>query len=111
LVKTLNACGVTELVLDPGTFAKEGLADTVNNFTMLRRAACKGDEELAGYPLLGVPMVAWADKGDMAEDLVKWQEAYIASTLIVRYADVLVMHGADGWSLLPINSAQTKHLH
>ena len=25
----------------------------------------------------------------------------MASMLIVRYADVLVMHGNDGWSLLP----------
>ena len=68
---------------------------------MLRRAATKGGEELAGLPLLGVPMVAWQDKGETAEDLIKWREAYVASMLLVRYADVLVMHGNDGWSLLP----------
>jgi acetyl-CoA decarbonylase/synthase complex subunit gamma len=96
------AYGVTDLVLDPGTFTNEGLPDTINNFTMLRRAACKGGEELAGFPLMGVPMVAWVDRGETAEDLIKWRESYLASMLIVRYADVLVMHGADGWSLLPI---------
>lgn len=101
LVKTLLAYGVTELVLDPGTFNNEGLGDTLNNFTMLRRAACKGGEELAGFPLMGVPMVAWVDKGDVADEIVKWKEAYLASMLVVRYADVLVMHGTDGWSLLP----------
>jgi acetyl-CoA decarbonylase/synthase complex subunit gamma len=101
LAKTLIAYGVTDLVLDPGTFMNEGLVDTLNNFTMLRRAACKGGEELAGLPLMGIPMVAWVDKGETAEDLIKWREAYIASMLIVRYADVLVMHGNDGWSLLP----------
>jgi acetyl-CoA decarbonylase/synthase complex subunit gamma len=95
------AYGVTDLVLDPGTFANDGLPDTINNFTMLRRAACKGGEELAGFPLLGVPMVAWVDKGDTAEDLIKWREAYLASMLIVRYADVMIIHGNDGWSLLP----------
>ncbi len=101
LVKTLLAYGVEDLVLDPGTFANEGLADTLNNFTMLRRAACKAGEELAGFPLMGVPMVAWLGKGEAADEIVKWREAHLAAMLIVRYADVLVMHGDDGWSLLP----------
>ena len=101
LAKTLMNYGVKDVVLDPGTFINEGLPDTINNFTMLRRAATKGGEELAGLPLLGVPMVAWQDKGETAEDLIKWREAYVASMLVVRYADVLVMHGNDGWSLLP----------
>ena len=101
LAKTLMAYGVQDLVLDPGTFMNEGLADTLNNFTMLRRASCKAGEELAGFPLMGVPMVAWMDKGETADEVVKWREAHLAAMLIVRYADVLVMHGADGWSLLP----------
>jgi len=102
LAKTLMAYGITDIVLDPGTFPNEGLPDTINNFTMLRRAATKSGDELAGLPLLGVPMVAWVDKGDTADDLIKWREAYVASMLIVRYADVLIMHGNDGWSLLPM---------
>jgi acetyl-CoA decarbonylase/synthase complex subunit gamma len=102
LVKTLIAYGVQDLVLDPGTFLNEGLADTLNNFTMLRRATCKGGEELAGFPLMGVPMVAWLNKGEMADEILKWREATIAGMLIVRYADVMVMHGNDGWALLPV---------
>ncbi len=101
IAKTLINYGVKDVVLDPGTFINEGLADTINNFTMLRRAATKQGDELAGLPLMGVPMVAWVDKGDTAEDLLKWREAYVASMLVVRYADVLVMHGDNGWSLLP----------
>ncbi len=101
LVKTLTIYGVKDLVLDPGTFTNEGLGTTLNNFTMLRRAACKAGEELAGYPLMGVPMVAWVGKGEAADEIVKWREAYLASMLVVRYADLLVMHGSDGWSLLP----------
>ena len=89
-------------MLDPGTFANEGLQDTINNFTMLRRAAYKAGEELAGLPLLGIPMVAWANKGETADDLIKWRESYIASMLVVRYADALILHGNDGWSLLPL---------
>lgn len=101
LSKTLLAYGVEDLVLDPGTFTNEGLSDTLNNFTMLRRAACKNGEELAGFPLLGIPMVAWAEKDETADEIVKWREAYLAGMLIVRYADALIMHETDGWALLP----------
>jgi acetyl-CoA decarbonylase/synthase complex subunit gamma len=101
LAKTLLAYGVQDLVLDPGTFLNEGLSDTLNNFTMLRRAACKSGEELAGFPLMGVPMVAWMNRGEAADEIVKWREACLAAMLIVRYADVLVMHETDGWALLP----------
>ncbi|HEX9262314.1 MAG TPA: acetyl-CoA decarbonylase/synthase complex subunit gamma, partial [Candidatus Bathyarchaeia archaeon] len=101
LSKTLIVYGVENLVLDPGTFTNDGLPDTINNFTMLRRAACKEGEELAGFPLLGVPMAAWLDKGEAADEIVKWREAYLAGMLITRFADVLIIHGADGWSLLP----------
>jgi len=101
LAKTLIAYGVEDLVLDPGTFPDEGLADTLNNFTMLRRAATKGGEELAGFPLIGVPMAVWASKGEAADEIVKWREAYLAGMLIVRYADILIIHETDGWALLP----------
>jgi acetyl-CoA decarbonylase/synthase complex subunit gamma len=101
LAKTMIAYGVEDLVLDPGTFPDDGLADTINNFTMLRKAACKGGEELAGLPLLGAPLTAWVGKGEAAEEIIKWREAYLAGMLITRYADLLIMHGLDGWSLLP----------
>jgi acetyl-CoA decarbonylase/synthase complex subunit gamma len=101
LAKTLLAYGVEDLVLDPGTFTGDGLADTLNNFTMLRRAACKNGEELAGFPLMGVPMVAWMDRGEAADEIVKWREAWLAGMLIVRYADVIIVHETDGWALLP----------
>lgn len=102
LAKTLMAYGVQDLVLDPGTFLNEGLTDTINNFTMLRRAATKFGDELAGFPLMAVPMVAWANKGDSAKEIVEWREATTAAMLTVRYADIMVMHGTDGWALLPI---------
>ena len=101
LTKTILAYGVKDLVLDPGTFINEGLGTTLNNFTMLRRSACKNGEELSGFPIMGVPMTAWVGKGEAADEIIKWKEAYLASMLIVRYADIIVMHGNDGWSLLP----------
>jgi acetyl-CoA decarbonylase/synthase complex subunit gamma len=101
LTKTLLEYGVGDLVLDPGTFPSDGLASTLNNFTMIRRAACKRGDELLGFPLIGVPMVAWMEKGEAPEEIAKWREAYLAVMLIVRFADIIIMHGIDGWSLLP----------
>jgi len=102
LVKTLQNYGVQDLVLDPGTFSGEGLADTLNNFTMIRRAACKRGDELCGFPLMGVPMVAWMNKEQVPEESAKWQEAYTAAMLITRFADVMIVHNTDGWALLPL---------
>ena len=101
LVKTLLEYGVEDLVLDPGTFTDEGLADTLNNFTMLRKAAIKESDELLGFPLLGVPLTVWIDH-EAAPEVAIWNETWLASMLIIRFADVLIMHSLDGWSQLPL---------
>lgn len=103
LVKTLVEYGVEDLVLDPGTFVGDGLADTLNNFTMIRRAGCKRGDALFGFPLLGVPMTAWMDKGENPDEITKWREAYAAAMLVVRFADAVVMHDVNGWALLPVS--------
>jgi len=101
LTRTLLEYGVEDLVLDPGTIAADGLSTTLNNFTMIRRAACKRGDELLGFPLIGVPMVAWQNRGEVAMEIAKWKEACLATLLIMRFADVLILHSTDGWSLLP----------
>lgn len=100
LARTLSEYGIDELVLDPGTFAESGLSSTIRNFTVIRTEACRNYDELFGFPLLGVPMTVWAG-GEMSEDIVKWREAVMASVLLSRYADLLIMHSLDGWVLLP----------
>jgi len=100
LTKTLVEYGVQDLVLDAGTFPNEGLTDTISNLTMIRRAACKRGDELLGFPIMGVPLTAWLERADVAE-VNMWNEAYIAAMLINRYADVLIIHSAEGWVLLP----------
>lgn len=100
MVKTLTDYGVEDLVLDPGTFLDPGLEDTINNFTLIRRAACKEGDALLGFPLIGAPIVAWAEYGDVPE-IATWKEACLAAMLITRYADLIVMHSLEGWSLLP----------
>jgi acetyl-CoA decarbonylase/synthase complex subunit gamma len=101
LVKTMNEYGVKDLVLDPGTFPTEGLGDTINNFTMIRRAACTIGDELLGYPIIGTPIVAWTEP-TKSPTVNAWNEAYAASMLVTRYADLLIMHGTEGWALLPL---------
>ncbi len=101
LVKTLNEYGIEDLVLDPGTFTSAGLGDTINNFTMIRRAACSMGDELLGYPLIGTPIVAWTEPAN-SPTVNAWKEAYVASMLVTRYADILIMHGTEGWALLPL---------
>jgi len=101
LTRTLLEYGVSDLVIDPGTFTDEGLADTVNNFTMIRRAAIRDDDELLDFPIMGVSLTAWiGHEGD--PEVAVWNETYLASMLINRYADILIMHSLDGWSLLPV---------
>jgi acetyl-CoA decarbonylase/synthase complex subunit gamma len=51
---------------------------------------------------MGVPFVAWMDKGETAKEIAAWREAYLAAMLIVRFADVLILHNIDGWALLPL---------
>jgi acetyl-CoA decarbonylase/synthase complex subunit gamma len=100
LVKTLLEYGVEDLLLDPGTFPEDGLSETITNFTMIRRNACKGNDELMGFPLIGVPMTVWLKK-DSPKEVLQWKEAYLAAMLISRYADLLIMHSLEGWVLLP----------
>jgi acetyl-CoA decarbonylase/synthase complex subunit gamma len=100
LVKTLNACGLTDLVLDPGTLAEDGLSETLHTLTAIRTAACRDFDELFGYPLLGVPLAVWTSE-EISMDVLKWRETITASMLMSRYADLLIIHSLDGWVLLP----------
>jgi acetyl-CoA decarbonylase/synthase, CODH/ACS complex subunit gamma len=100
MVKTLNSCGISDLVLDPGTLAEDGLSETLHTFTAIRTAACRDFDDLLGYPLLGVPLAVWTSE-EISMDVLKWREAITASMLMSRYADLLVMHSLDGWVLLP----------
>ena len=102
LVTTLRALGVEELVLDPGTASTTGLGTTVDDFTQIRRSSIIEENELLGYPTLAAPIAAWADHREgEAPELTKWNEVLTASALIVRYADLIVLHSLDMWTNLP----------
>ena len=103
LVNTLRALGVEDIVLDPGTASKTGLGTTVDTFTQIRRSSIIDENELLGYPTLAAPIAVWADHREgEAPELTKWDEVLTASALIVRYADLIVLHSLDMWTNLPI---------
>ncbi|MGQ4912864.1 MAG: acetyl-CoA decarbonylase/synthase complex subunit gamma [Candidatus Thorarchaeota archaeon] len=103
LVTTLRAMGLDDIVLDPGTTSRAGLGTTIDDFTQLRRSAIIDDNELLGYPLIATPISVWADHREgEAPELTKWDEVLTASALIVRYADLLVLHSVDMWTNLPL---------
>lgn len=100
LVKTLVEYGVTDLVLDPGTSMEANLSGTIHNFSQIRRAVFQDNDELLGYPLLGTPITAWLSP-ELSKELIQWKEACMASMLLSRYADLLILHSMEGWVLLP----------
>jgi acetyl-CoA decarbonylase/synthase complex subunit gamma len=100
LARTLSACGIPDLVLDPGSLSDDGLSETIHTFTAIRTAACRDLDDLCGYPLLGVPLAVWTGE-EISIDVLKWRETITASMLMTRYADLLIMHSLDGWVILP----------
>lgn len=101
IADTMLKYGVEDLVLDPGTFADQGMTDTFDNFTMVRQAAFVKEDRVLGFPMIGVPMVVWSSPGDTPETTA-WAEAVYASMLLTRYADVLILHSLEPWTILPI---------
>jgi len=102
LASTYVSAGIEDIVLDPGTFIRgDSLAETVNIFTMLRRAAIEKEDKSVGFPLMAVPAVVWMEpEGDEVEK--KMKESYIASILMTRFADLMIMHSLDFWALMPL---------
>jgi acetyl-CoA decarbonylase/synthase complex subunit gamma len=100
VASTLLEYGVEEIVLDPGTIPGHGIGQTLSNFTMLRRAACEEGNRALGFPLMGTPISVWLE-GEGEPEVSKWEEAYLTSMLITRYADLLIVHSIDGWVILP----------
>ncbi len=102
LIKTLQAIGIRDIVMDPGSYT-EGklLKDSINNLVMIRRAAIqRGDKDLS-YPIMAVPAIVWM--GEKQDPITaSYKEAYIASLFMNRYADLLIMHTLEIWALLPV---------
>lgn len=101
LVFTLRSNGIEDIVLDPGTFTGEFIGDTLDNFVMARRLAVEDKDKDFRFPLLGVPALIGLNNNNN-EVKKGTMEATIASTLMNKYADVLIIKGTDIWELIPV---------
>ncbi len=105
LAATLSSVGI-QVALDPGTAWGEGvLADTINSFTMLRRAAIEKEDKTVGWPLVGVPATLWIGKEEASEGEkleTAFKETFLAAALICRYADLLIINSKEIWSFLAL---------
>ena len=101
ITKNLLDNGISDLILDPGTFVGNGLSTTINSLVAIRWKACEEGDPLYGFPTMGVPMTAWfLINGDKLKKAT-W-EAITAASLIVNHVSLLIMHSIEGWVLLPI---------
>ncbi|MHA2406609.1 MAG: acetyl-CoA decarbonylase/synthase complex subunit gamma, partial [Candidatus Hermodarchaeia archaeon] len=108
IASTLDQMGV-EVVLDPGNEFGAALGATVDDFSMLRRATIREGDQGVGFPLLASPISVWGDhKEGEAEELAKWQETLAGASMIIRYADILVLHSLDMWVQLPLTFLRTN---
>jgi len=100
-VGKVRAKGVTDIVLDPGTYPYSGgLGKTIDNFTRARVAAIGEEQEVVGYPLLGIPAVVWMDEGESSTKALR--EAMLSSALMGRYADLLILKTMKPWAHLSV---------
>jgi len=102
LIKTLQTVGIPDMVIDLGTYTDgKLLRETINNLVMVRRAAIQRRDRDMGYPIMCIPATVWI--GERLDPVTaSYREAYTASLFMNRYADLLVMHTIEVWSLLPI---------
>jgi len=98
---TLELMGLKDIVLDPGTLVEGNyLKDTVNNLVMLRRSALKKIKGL-GYPIFCVPAVVWATENP-DPITTAYRESIIASLLLSKYVDIMIMHTIEIWAMMPV---------
>ena len=98
--RALRNKGITDIVLDPGTFVEAGVGDSLDDFVMIRRLAVEEQDEDFRFPILGIPALTWLYEQDEIQGGIR--EATIAATLMNKYADVLIFHGTNIWELIPV---------
>lgn len=102
IVSALKAWGVEDLALDMGGEFGQGITSTINNLAILRTAAIREGDELFGFPLVGTPVAVWERGNGGSPEAIKWEEACLASIMIVKYVDLLMLSSAEIWTTLPL---------
>ncbi|MGQ9573733.1 MAG: acetyl-CoA decarbonylase/synthase complex subunit gamma [Thermoguttaceae bacterium] len=87
LTPKIQAAGVEQIVLDPGT---RGLKPTLEALTKIRRLA------LRNFRPLGYPTIAFTASSD------PMMQAVEAATYVAKYAGVVVTDAIEPWQILPV---------
>jgi acetyl-CoA decarbonylase/synthase complex subunit gamma len=87
LTSKINAMDVEQIVLDPGT---RSLKATLEALTKIRRLSLKN------FRPLGYPTLAFTTSIDPT------MQAVDASTLVAKYAGIIVTDACEKWQLLPV---------
>ncbi|HIE33619.1 MAG TPA: acetyl-CoA decarbonylase/synthase complex subunit gamma [Candidatus Altiarchaeales archaeon] len=99
IAMNISSAGFNDIVLDPGIDAEgKGLAETIDKFTMIRRAAVREIREL-GFPVMGSTVPIWINSNDEVSS--SFYESTILCMLINRFASLLVFHTTDIWAIIP----------
>jgi len=101
IARGLKEMGLQDLLLDPGASMGGGIQETIGNFILLRRAAIEKEDADLGCPLLSAPAAVWL-KPEGEPTMTAFNEAVLAAALIVKYADLEILHTLETWSLLPL---------
>lgn len=102
LARTLRTMGINDIVLDPGFYPEGGkMKESIENLAMIRRAAIRREDKDLAFPILLVPAVAWLGGGS-DERAASYKESYLASLLLTRFADMMILHSTETWAILPV---------
>lgn len=105
LSASLEAAGLEKIVLDPGTVPTDGyLADSLDRFMMLRKAAIRQGDKNAGWPILSVLATAYIGKGSNLSEAERietaFREAELGVTFVGRGTSAVIVQTVDPWLLL-----------
>ncbi|MEW5953138.1 MAG: acetyl-CoA decarbonylase/synthase complex subunit gamma [Bacillota bacterium] len=86
----LKAAGVIDLVIDS---SPKNLQDAIRDYTIIRRSALTQTYRPLGYPIMSLLPL-------QAEDAM--EEAMVASTLVTKYASIIVLSDLNKDTLFPL---------
>jgi acetyl-CoA decarbonylase/synthase complex subunit gamma len=105
IATSMAGSGLEKIALDPGIIPNDGnLADALDRFMMIRKAAITKKDKTIGWPLVSVLATAWigknANMGEAERIEAAFLEAKLGVTFIARASNLLIVQCTDPWLLL-----------
>jgi len=100
MAQTFREMGIKDVIVDPG-FAPNGekLQETLHNFIKLRRAATEEGQKDFNFPVMALPITAWAATDDPVR--AAYWESLLTSTFVCRGADIMIKHCIEPHAVMP----------